>query len=256
MPTELLIYEYPLNERMRTLLRLEHLFALADHSLQGNSTWDSRNTLSALVNIINTFERNDLKTEVIKELDRHSNTLKRLENTPNIDNRKLKRILSDLNELYKTMQGTRGRFGQNLRDNELLNALKQKSSVPGGTCQADLPVLYHWLQLPANQRKVMLNEWLDEFFDIRAATELILELTRNSAHPEAKQALAGYYQENLEPAPPCQLLRIGISAKSSLLPEVSGSRHRISIRFLHTDGVGRPQSHTTPIDFQLTCCAI
>ena len=70
-----IIYEQPLNERIRTFLRLEFLFSQAAQHLHDDSQWGSRNTLTSLLDILSIFGRTDLKTEVLKELERHTATL-------------------------------------------------------------------------------------------------------------------------------------------------------------------------------------
>ena len=76
------IYEQPLNERVRTFLRLEFLFNEFFSRLEGPSEWDSRNALTSLLDILNIFNRTDLKTEVMKELERQMTTLGALEHAP------------------------------------------------------------------------------------------------------------------------------------------------------------------------------
>ena len=62
-------FEQPLNERMRNLLRLEHLFSLIDNRINNLSDWDCRNILEALLEIVDLLGRSDLKTDLIKELE-------------------------------------------------------------------------------------------------------------------------------------------------------------------------------------------
>ena len=65
-----IIYEHPLSERMRFFMRLEHLFRQAAYTLRGYSVWDSRSTLMSLTAILDILSRGDLKTELLKELER------------------------------------------------------------------------------------------------------------------------------------------------------------------------------------------
>ena len=69
------VYEHPLNERLRFFLRLEFLFKQADYSLNGTSTWNSRAALQTIIEIHDLVSRVDLKTEILKELDRHRSRL-------------------------------------------------------------------------------------------------------------------------------------------------------------------------------------
>ena len=69
MPDKL-IYEQPLNERIRSFLRLEFLFQQVRHHLEGSTEWDSRSALSSLLESMAIFRRSDLKSEVIKEVEK------------------------------------------------------------------------------------------------------------------------------------------------------------------------------------------
>ena len=53
----IITYEQPLNERIRTFLRLEFLFQQANHGLQHRSPWDTRASLTNLIEILNVFGR-------------------------------------------------------------------------------------------------------------------------------------------------------------------------------------------------------
>ncbi|MGB5261663.1 MAG: cell division protein ZapD, partial [Gammaproteobacteria bacterium] len=79
------LYEYPLNERTRTFMRLEYLFRQAGHHLKGRSAWDSRATLNSIIEMVDILGNTNLKSEVLKELERHTSTLKRLSKNPGVD---------------------------------------------------------------------------------------------------------------------------------------------------------------------------
>ncbi len=84
-----ILYEHPLNERIRVFLRLEHLFSHIAHFKNSYSVWDTHATVGAMVEVITILDRNDLRSEVLKELDRHRNELSRLLNLPSVDNSRL-----------------------------------------------------------------------------------------------------------------------------------------------------------------------
>src|SRR5690606_22056264 len=174
-------YEQPLNERIRTLLRLEFLFRQADHTLERDSPWDSRATIADLIEILNVFSRGDLKTELIKELERLAGTLSRLESNPEVDQSKLGDILAQVDSLVDRLYLQQGQIGQELRDNEFLNAIKQRTAIPGGTCDFDHPAYHHWLQRPAAERSAELRRWFATFDNYRASIDLIMGLVRESA---------------------------------------------------------------------------
>jgi len=248
------IYEHPLNERVRTMLRLEHLFGQARHYLAGASSWDSRVFITTLMNVLDLFSRGDLKTELLKEVERATNNLKRLMEYPNVDHSRLKTILRALDHVYNGLHGTNHQLGQTLRDDEFLAGIRQRTSIPGGTCDFDLPAYHQWLQRPTEQRATAQAEWFASLEAVRQAVELVLKLIRNSAEPSEQVAEAGAYQQALDPNQPYQIIRIQLPANASYYPEVSGGRHRFTIRFLTLGENKRPKQVSEEIRFQVSCC--
>jgi cell division protein ZapD len=250
-------YEQPLNERIRTFLRLEMLFQQAWYNLHGDSVWDSRAALIALNDICNVFGRADLKTEVLKELERQAATLARMERTPGVDRERLNEILDELDQLTDRLYASNGQPGQVLKNHEFLNAIRQRSAIPGGTCAFDLPAFHRWLQEPPPARVALLKEWLAVFGPIQQAIELALRLTRHSSTPTREQTHDGFFQRNLDPNLSCQMLRVGIGSDAPCYAEISGGRHRFTVRFMtHPRLDDRPVQFDEPVEFELTCCIL
>lgn len=253
-----IIYEQPLNERIRTFLRLEFLFRQARHCLRGQQEWDSRCMLASLLAILNLISgKTDLKTEILKELERQTAYLATLERNPDVDRSLLSEILDQLESLIDRLHAFRGQLGQELRDNELLTSIRQRSAIPGGDCDFDIPAYHFWLQGPAEQRQVDLNQWMSSLSLVEEAIELILKLIRQSAVPKPVTAQDGFFQMSLDKNTPCQLVRISLPGNSACFPEVSGGKHRVTIRFMaQTDPRQRPAQVAHDVDFGLTCCNV
>lgn len=249
-------FEHPLNERIRNILRLEFLFQQTGRYVKGESHWDSRATINSLMDILSVFGRADLKTELIKELERNIATLQALSENPGVDTQRLTSILRRLGELRERLQKNEGQLGQELRDDEFLNAVRQRSTIPGGTCAFDLPAYHRWLQRPTNERIEMQSRWCATLDPVRQTVELILKLLRNSAEPSLENAPNGGYQRNLDSSVPYQLIRVMLPPGSPYFVEVSGGKHRFSLRFLEPREGERPAQATEDVRFQLTCCAL
>lgn len=253
----LVYYEQPLNERIRTFLRLEMLFAQAQYHLKGGSIWASRAALGSLLEILGVFGRSDLKSEVLKELERHGSTLARLERNPDIDTQRLHQVLDEINSLSEQLHTSSGQVGQELKQSEFLNSIRQRNAIPGGTCDFDLPAYHYWLEQPAETRIRDLKNWLSTFNTIQNAIQLILRLTRDSATPSDEQAHNGFYQRSLDPAIPCQLVRVALPTGSPYFAEISGGKHRFTVRFLIQPDPAVRATHTeSDVKFRLSCCII
>ncbi len=249
-------YEQPLNERVRTLLRLELLFQQSDHFLSGHTSWDSRGALSALIDILEVLNRADLKTEYIKEMERQAAALLRLKELPGVDRQQLDNILQQLDNYSDRLLGISGVLGQELRQNELINNIKQRSAIAGGTCDFDLPMLHYWLERSIENRQYDLKTWHQFLRPVREANDLLIKLIRESASPRQECAENGFYQQTMDSNGQYQMIRIGIDYNDNAFPEVSGGRHRFTIRFMAASITERPHQVNKAIHFQLSLCGL
>lgn len=257
MAGQLLNYEFPLNERMRTLLRVEFLFQQFMHDVKLNHACQTRSAIHALMDIVNLLERTDLANELIKEMDRQLGNLQRLSDTPSVNRSTLTTIIDKLQFYINFLQPIASRLDQPFTENEFLNSIRQRQAIPGGTCSFDLPQYHYWLNLNYETRLETLNNWLGPIKTLQEAVVYLLGLIRQSGVPKTELATNGLFQKSLNPVHPSQLIRIGIHYHLNLHPEVSGSKHRISIRMLTTDLEKGSASQTKEdVQFDLTCCTI
>ena len=253
--SDITYFEYPLNERMRVFLRLEHAFAKLDYFLPLEEDWASRGAVEAMLDIMTLSSRSDLKSEIIKELERQSSNLARIQRQPGVDIRMLGQVLGELEQVSGSVFRIEGAIGQRLRDNEFLKTVSQRSSISGGTCNFDLPQYHHWLKQPYPVRRKDLLGWLQDLLPVRAGIGLILSLARGSVNPTQETARQGFFQRALDPQTPAQMVRIGVNGQASVYPEVSGAKHRFTIRFMEP----RPDEPRAPqtdrdVGFLLSCC--
>lgn len=252
-----IIYEQPLNERVRAFLRMEYLFNQVDHYLRGNSEWDFRNAITTLIEISDFLNRTDVKSELIKELERHSNTLNALVNSPAVDSRRLSLILEKIDQYLEGLRSGSYQPGQNLRQNEFVMSVKQRLSIPGGTCNFDIPGFSHWLHRPENDITSDLQEWQKDLLILRDSIHLSLDMIRNSKNPSQELAERGFYQKQIETNVACQLIRVVLPVHSNFYPEISGGKHRFSIRFMEQPSTQeRPVQTTESVKFELHCCIL
>lgn len=249
-------YEQPLNEKMRSFLRLEHLFKQAAYTLRGYSIWDSRSTLNSLTSILEILSRNDLKTDLLIELERQEKTLSALSDVTGVDKVQLNSILKQIHSAQENIHDYKGLLGQDIREHELLNSLRQRSSIVGGSCNFDIPYLHYWLQQTPEIRIKKLEEWLVKLEVVSLPMSLILDIIRESSTPIEVTAEKGFYQQNINNTTAVQLIRVGIDEHSVYFPEISAGKQRFSIRFMLPQETERPVQSTDNINFQLSCNAL
>ena len=242
---------------MRTFLRLEFLYTQATYHSELPNAWSSRAAVSSLLEILAITARGDSRSDVLKELERHVNVLKEYQTKTGVDPEPAE--IADVeprSSCARICPTAGGNFMAPLRDSEFLSAIKHRSAIPGGTCDFDLPDYSYWLNRPAEVRAAEFGSWLALIRPLCDSIAELLWLTRQNAKRKSETAVGGIFQLQFDRENPCQLVRVTLPADTDLFPEISGSQHRCTIRFLNwTDATRRPVHVETDVPFLLTCCA-
>jgi cell division protein ZapD len=248
-------YEQPLSERMRTFLRLEFLYQQILYYNEREADWATRGTIATLLEVLAILSRGDVRSDVHKELDHQLGVLQRFQSQPGVDGSRLDSLVHNLATSRDELSHIGTAFLNPLKDCDFLNAIKHRSAIPGGTCEFDLPEYNHWLRQPFSRRQKDVDVWLEVIRPVCDAVAELLWLIRESAQPSEKMAINGMYQHNMQKDGNCRLLRVSIASGSSLFPEISGSQHRFTVRFLEwstIDSRAVQTGHDVP--FQLSIC--
>lgn len=246
-------YEFPFNERIRTYLRLEDLFSKVLHHVEIGHEFNHHAALVSLLQMLDLIDRADLKVDLLQELDRHKMQLAYLQGNPNIDQHALSNTLSSLDRCAVALRAEHQKLGQALRENDWLMSIKQRTNIPGGVCEFDLPSYHHWLDLGVERRKADFDHWLSRLMPMYEAISIILQLLRGSGQVLALVAHHGAYQQQLTGHKPAQLLRIEID-HGDFFPEVSANKYAINIRFQRLDFVQKPKLCEEDIAFRMIVC--
>jgi cell division protein ZapD len=253
--TRMVFYEQPLNERMRNFLRLDFLYQEAVHHHTRADPWSTRAAVSALLEILTVTQRGDVRAEVLKELERQMAQLSTFNTRPGVDAARLRVLLTKLHGMREDLASVGALFMQKLRDSEFLNAIKHRSTIPGGTCEFDLPNYTHWLNLPDEIRGADFAHWLAVIRPLGDAVGELLWMTREQARSRPEVAVGGVFHLTLDRDVPAQMIRVSLPAGSDIYPEISGSHYRCSIRFLYwQDADNRPLQATEDVRFTLSTC--
>ena len=252
----MIVFEQPLNERVRTFLRLEFLFAQHGHHRADRTQWGVRAALRTLLDILTLVSRSDLKTELLKELTEQHAGLTRLQQRPGVDLARLQTVLAEINHAANSLQVlTTHTLGTLLRDNEFLISLLHRSTIPGGASGFDLPGFHHWLSLPQDHIRRDLDAWFADLVPFERAIALFLNLLRQSTQPTAEVAKGGMFV--YAPHGEYQLVRVSVAAEAAVYPEISAGRHRFTVRFMNQRDVNtRPAQAAADVAFHLQCCTL
>lgn len=244
-------YEFPLNERIRTWLRLEDLFGKALYFIDAMDVRSHHAGLLAIFEIVDVTTRSELKNELIQELERQKSSLEALRRNPAVNVERLDEVLVSIARSLGALLAMSGKMGQHVRDNEWLSSIKGRAGIPGGTCSFDLPVYHFWLNQADEERKRDLMAWLSPLLPIKHAVEVVLRILRESGHLSSHTAVQGLFQLMLG-GRSAHMLRVALDAPCA--PEVSANKYAVNIRFLVPDTVQKPRPCDRDISFDLTFC--
>ncbi len=247
-------YDYPFNERIRTLLRVEDLFAKVLYNVEGGHEYQHHCALLTLLQILDVVDRAELKLDLLQELDRQKNAMRLLIGNPAIVADALDAMLTDIDNAADALRAETTKLGQTLRANEWLMSIKQRAGIPGGVCEFDVPSYHYWLGLGETRRRQDLDAWLKPLIPMQQAIIIILRILRGSGATSKLVAVGGAYQQMLGGAKPAQMLKIEIADDVNCFPEVSANKYAINIRFNTLDCTQKPQKLEDDVKFSLTLC--
>jgi cell division protein ZapD len=247
-------YEHPLNERIRTLMRLEDLYGRALFFTGESAPADHHAALLALFEIIDVAARADLKADILQELERQRQLLAPLRHNPAIEAQALDAVLAEIDAVTGSLLAQTGKVGAQLRENEWLMAIKQRTGIPGGVCEFDLPAYHHWLNLDPPARQRDLQTWLAPLLPIHSGLSIILRLLRDNGKVSRHTAYHGVFQLMLTTAKIAQLLRLSLARDLPCVPEISANKYALNIRFVGVEGMDRGEVFEGDVEFDLMFC--
>jgi cell division protein ZapD len=250
-----ILYEYPLHERIRTYLRLEHLFLRLQQLVTRVDALDHHFALVTLFEIMDVAARADLKTDLLKDLDKQKHLLDAYRGNPAIAEAVLDKVIADIDERYAALNNQQGKSGQTLTENDWLMSIRSRISIPGGTCEFDLPSYYAWQHTTGAARQADLLQWTSTLTALTDGVQLLLKLLRDSGTPQKVMAIGGQLQQNLPQNRTCLLLRVALDVTLGLTPEISGNRLMVSVRLMEPGDDQRPRLANRDVSFELALCS-
>ena len=249
----MIVYEYPFNERIRTLLRLEDLYEKFKFFVHQEHPMQHHVALATIFDMLEVAGRADLKSDLLQELERQKQSLLAYRSNPAVAAEMLDAVLAELDQVSSALVASQGKTGQNVRDNEWLMSIRGRTIIPGGACEFDLPSYYAWQHRPAQQRQADIMGWFATLAPLFEALALVLRLLRDSGGPVKMIATSGSYQQMLQ-GKVYQMLRLSIDGSLGAIPEISANKYMLWVRFTTQDGDCKPKALEEDVPFDLTLC--
>ncbi len=237
------------------MLRLEHLFDRLGQLIPRETPLDHHFALATIFEIMDVASRADLKSDLLMELDRHRTQLNSYRGNPNISEGTLDAVVGRIDACFDALNKLPGKAGHALTTNDWLMSVRSRISIPGGTCEFDLPGYYAWQNLDAARRRADIEQWASSLVPLSAALGMLLSLLRDAGVPHKVVATAGQFQQSLPPGKSYHLMRVRIDETTGIVPEISGHRLMVSVRLMKPDADGRLKPWAGDCDFELTLCS-
>jgi cell division protein ZapD len=199
--------------------------------------------------------RADLKSDVLKDLDKQKQILNSYRGNPAIAESVLNKVIAQLEQCFSGLNALTGKAGQSLTENDWLMSIRSRVGIPGGTCEFDLPAYYAWQHRSANARQSDLHRWAETLAPFAESIHLLLKMLRDSGAPQKVVAKGGQFQQNLPQGRTFQLLRLAIPTEISAIPEISGNRLMVSIRLMRHGSDDHLHASSEDGAFELTLCS-
>ncbi|AZG71799.1 cell division protein ZapD [Shewanella livingstonensis] len=240
-----LIYEQPLNEKIRSYLRIENLaLQLQLHAEQDHQ----HQCFNPLFSLAELTERCDYRTDILKDIEKQIQLISHWRAHSNVDKAQVDQLTQRLVALKSPLQ-SQERIGCSLKRDKFISALRQRFNMTGAYCNFDFPQLHFWLGKDWQYRQQDIRNWLMQYQPLLDPIMLLLELIRTTANFSLRQAQVGFYQGDSSQA--LSLIRVKINSNQNCYPTISGNRNRHAIHFVDFD-LHRHTGET--VEFSLATC--
>jgi cell division protein ZapD len=250
-----ILYEYPFNERIRTYLRLEQLFQRLGKLIAREDALDHHYALVSLFEIMDVGSRADLKSDVLRDLEKHKQQFANYRGNPQIDQDVLEQTIASFESHFHALNGIPGKAGQSLTENDWLMSIRSRCSIPGGTCSFDLPAYHAWQNRSAQARQQDLQRWIDTLLPLAKAVGILLQMLRDSGSAQKVMASGGAFQQTLPQGRTFLLMRLRIDETLGLIPEISGNRLMVSVRLMRMDETDHLVASGADGSFEIALCS-
>lgn len=252
------VYEHPFGERIKLLLKLEVVFNQAIEHKKARDEYETQMCLDALFALLNVTNRYELRSVMLKELERINSMLMQLKRSEEVIPDKVEQTIVELEHCKSILHGLDSKHIDRLRNIEFLNTIKLRNIHETGSFLFEIPELRYWLLQNSDRRASQIQHWLDDFMPFKETTDFLLHLIRDSADPEHHTAKNGVYIKTLDSKSNIhQLLRIKVNKKHNVYPSISGDGYRFVIRFMEQNQADiRAKQASVDIDFCLEACGI
>ncbi|MCK5818633.1 MAG: cell division protein ZapD [Psychromonas sp.] len=224
----MILFDYPLNEKARNYLRFEFVFLEIKKYINLLSSADSTQYFKSLFDLIELTSRTDIRQDLVKDLRLQTEQLTFWLESEGIDKEVTLSLIDEIAILIDAVIAM-PKVSRYFKENRFISSLKQRFSIPSGTCNFDLPHYHFWLENDLRKCHQDTQLWYSQFICIDEALTLFLKLKRSQSREISQIAKNGFYQADVSNA---SFITMKIDNKLNVYPMISGHKNRYSVRFM------------------------
>ncbi|MSQ80628.1 MAG: cell division protein ZapD [Candidatus Methylopumilus sp.] len=230
------LFEFPLNERTRRLLRIEEIYKKFEFQLKNSHDYFEFSCFNTLFEIVQLVSRSDIKIDFLQELERQEKKHLALTLTEGLKEGKLDptKVISKIKIARKKLESMDVKPGFNFNNNLFLEQIKKRITAPGGLLNVDFPNFNDWVCY--NSKKYKLESfkiWAQPLIVFKETSAIILSILRNQYVTELIKLKSDKYQKSINPLKTFDLIMIQIPTNLRIIPEISANKYTVNFFFYH-----------------------
>ena len=253
----MITFEFPLNERIRRLLRIEEIYQKFEHQLKNTHDYFEFSCFNTLFEIVQLVSRSDLKIDFLQELERQEKKQLVL-----LDHQGLKEGQLDPKEIISTIQVARKKLenidvkpGFNFNNNLFLEEVKKRISSPGGLLDVDFPNFRNWsIQKTRKSKLEDFKTWAQPLMVFKDAASVILLILRYQCQVESIKAKEGKHQQTIDPLKTFDLIRLELENALNIYPEISANKYTVNVFFNQLNKELKKEPVKSNLEFKYSIC--
>lgn len=253
----MITFEFPLNERIRRLLRIEEIYQKFEHQLKNTHDYFEFSCFNTLFEIVQLVSRSDLKIDFLQELERQEKKQSVL-----LDHQGLKDGQLDPKEIISTIQVARKKLenidvkpGFNFNNNLFLEEVKKRISSPGGLLDVDFPNFRNWsIQKTRKSKLEDFKTWAQPLMVFKDAASVILLILRYQCQVESIKAKEGKHQQTIDPLKTFDLIRLELENALNIYPEISANKYTVNVFFNQLNKELKKEPVKSNLEFKYSIC--
>jgi len=253
----MIVFEFPLNERIRRLLRIEEIYQKFEHQLKNTHDYFEFGCFNTLFEIVQLVSRSDLKIDFLQELERQEKKQSTLQSDQALKEEQLdlKKIISMIQVARKKLENIDVKPGFNFNNNLFLEEVKKRITSPGGLLDVDFPNFHNWtIQKTRKSKLEDFKSWSEPLMVFKDAASVLLIILRNQCHLELLKAKEGKHQKTIDPLKTFDLIRLEIAENLDVYPEISSNKYTVNIFFNELSKELRKEAVKSNLEFKYSIC--